>query len=491
MPGDPQRTFNLSAERLSELRALVPEAFADGELNWAVLRELLGDYPTDDGATAEPFGLHWPGKREARRLADQPSQAELVPVLNAGINEATTGNLVIEGDNLEALRLLQPDYAGQVKLIYIDPPYNTGNGFAYNDTYSETRSRYRRRTAGHGADGLDPDAERIDGRRHAAWLSMIYPRLQLARNLLREDGLIAVSIDDHEVHHLRLLLNEVFGEDNFLVQIIVQSNKRGQTYRQIAKTHEYLLVYTLTAEGVINEIAKTGDRADLNREDALGPFNIRELRNRNPKFGRFNRPNLFYPIYVDDRVVDADGFSPIALAPDEQYRIEVLPINSGGGEGCWRWGRERTAAQIGAQTTSSNVVARRKRAGGYNIYEKYRKATYKAKSIWLETEMTTERGTADLRALGLADCFEFPKPVALLQKLLLLGTEAEGGELVLDFFAGSGTLAQALLELNREDGGDRRFMLVQSPEPSGKPELRYALGDRDRAHPSGDRTDAS
>jgi len=308
---------------------------------------------------------------------------------------------------------------------------------------------------------------RASGRFHSNWLSMIYPRLLIAWQLLRDDGVICVSIDDNEVHHLKLMLNEVFGEENFFTAIVVQSNKRGQTYKQIAKTHEYVLIYTKTPDVDLNELEKEGESDDLNLTDDISAFNIRELRNRNPKFGRFNRPNLYFPIYVNPKVVDKDGFSPIALEKGNGFTVEVLPLDSNQNESCWRWGKELTTKNIGAKTLNSNVVAKQKKSGEYGIYEKYRKTTYKAKSIWFENEVITEKGTIELGKLGLSEFFDFPKPIFLIKKLIMLATDKED-DIVLDFFAGSGTTAHAVLELNQEDGGTRQFVVAQIQEATHK-----------------------
>ncbi|MBK6433917.1 site-specific DNA-methyltransferase [Candidatus Amarolinea dominans] len=271
-------TFTFDEERLDALAAIAPEAFADGKINWDALREALGDHVEEDGRDAEHFGLFWPGKRAARRLASTPSAGTLKPAPGEGVNEATTRHLFIEGDNLEVLKLLQKSYAGRVKMIYIDPPYNTGNDFIYSDNFTQPLDEYLRAT------GQTDEAGRVlvtntqaGGRYHSNWLSMMYPRLKLARTLLQDDGVIFVSIDDNELYHLRMLMNEVFGEESFFAAVIVQSNKRGQTYKQISKTHEYVLVYTNNPETEINELEKAGDSDDLNLADEIGRFNVREF----------------------------------------------------------------------------------------------------------------------------------------------------------------------------------------------------------------------
>jgi len=350
-------------------------------------------------------------------------------------------NFIIEGDNLAALQLLLKTHSQKIKMIYIDPPYNTGNkDFAYDDER----------------------IDRTDTFIHSKWLSFIRQRLFIARQLLSEDGIIFISIDDNEQPNLRLLCDEIFGVDNFFSQVIVQSNKRGQTYKQIAKTHEYIIIYTRSPDAEFNEIEKTEEDSDLNLADAIGKYNVRELRNRNPKFGRFNRPNLFYAFYVNPKIVDKDNFSPVSLERTNDYSIEIYPFNSTGMESCWRWGTKLSGGNIQADTQHSNLVARVKRDGGYNIYEKYRKSTYKAKSIWFDTDVISEKGTVELGELGLSQLFQFPKPLGLLSRCLQIGSNS--GDIILDFFAGSGTTGHATMKINAEDGGNRRFILCTNNE---------------------------
>ena len=214
----PELTF--TQDRVDALRAIAPEAFADGKINRDALLEALGEYLEEDDQEAEHFGLFWPGKRQARRLASQPSAGALRPAPGEGVNEETTRHIFIEGDNLQVLKLLQKSYAGRVKMIYIDPPYNTGNDFIYNDNFTQPVEEYLRAT------GQADEMGRVlvtntqaGGRYHSNWLNMMYPRLRLARNLLADQGMIFVSIDDSELHHLRSIMNEVFGEENFIANI--------------------------------------------------------------------------------------------------------------------------------------------------------------------------------------------------------------------------------------------------------------------------------
>ncbi len=370
---------------------------------------------------------------------------------NGKTNDAIeSGNLIINGDNLEALKSLLPQYEGKVNCIYIDPPYNTGNeSWVYNDNVNSPQmKKWLGKVVGKESEDLT---------RHDKWLCMMYPRLKLLHKLLAKDGFVFISLDDNEIHSMKFMLNEIFGEKNFQTEVIVQSNKRGQTYKQIAKTHEYLICFSKSDFSNINELPT--EVGEYPYEDDLGKYSIRELRNRNPKFGRFNRPNLFFPIYINPKKPDKHGFCPISLVKDEDFSIEVLPLNSLKEESCWRWGIKKVEENITHKEDMSSIFGKPKQDGSWGIYDKYRKGTVKAKTIWTETEMISEQGTSMLRTLGLAELFQFPKPVELIKRVLLLATNEKS--IVLDSFAGSGTTAHSILELNKQDGGNRKFILIE------------------------------
>lgn len=472
MPELNGNSLDILEENIKNLRQLFPEVECDGKIDFDMLRQILGEYVDDD---KERYNFKWNGKGRALRFSQTPSTGTLRPCREESKNWDDTQNLYIEGDNLEVLKILQKSYHGKIKMIYIDPPYNTGKDFVYPDNYHDSIENYKAITGQTDEEGnkISTNTE-ASGRFHTDWLNMMYPRLRLARNLLTDDGVIFISIDDNEVDNLKKICNEVFGEDNFFMQVIVQSNKRGQTYKQIAKTHEYLLMYTKKSETEFNELIKVGEKSDLNLYDDIGNFNIREIRNRNPKFGRFNRPKLFYPFYVNPDIVDKDGFSPVSLSQNEKYRIEVYPKNSLNEDSCWRWGKTLSLENISADTLKSNVVAKAKSDGNYNIYEKYRKETYKPKSIWDEVDVITEKGTVELGELELSKYFDFPKPLSLTSKCLQIGTNPN--DIILDFFSGSATTAHAVMQLNAEDGGNRRFICVQLPEPTQEDSEAFKAG---------------
>ncbi|PJI26379.1 site-specific DNA-methyltransferase [Prevotella intermedia] len=464
-------------KELEVLKKYFPQCFhADGEFDIEAFKAAL---PGGTTITDETSGFNWLGKNYARMLTNMDTTTLIRPdeEHNAKPENKDSQNVYISGDNLDALQHLVKSYSGKVKVIYIDPPYNTGSdGFVYNDKFNFTADELAKR--------LDVSPERAErilsmtrrgSASHAAWLTFMLPRLSFARDLLTDDGVNFISIDDNEQANLKRLCDEVFGEDNFIAQIIIQSNKRGQTYKQIAKTHEYLLVYSKSGEAIIQELKKelTGNI----QKDNIGEFSERELRNRNPKYGRFNRPNLFYPIYANPNIKDENGYHPVSDTRSLEYSIEILPYNSENGESCWRWGKTKLNNNIETSSMDSNVVAREKTSGQWGVYEKYRKETYKAKTIWLEdveipnegdvddqiwdeTGVITEQGSVELKKYDMADTFDFPKPTYLIKKLLTLGSDRNS--ICMDFFSGSGSTADALLNLNLLDGC-RKFIAVQLP----------------------------
>ncbi|HNX95637.1 MAG TPA: site-specific DNA-methyltransferase [Holophaga sp.] len=392
--------------------------------------------------------LHWRGKDAVlNHHLDVPYHLlKCEPEISVGC--PGSGNLIVEGDNLLALKALLPYYKGQVKCMYIDPPYNTGQEeWVYNNNVNSPEIR------GWLGEVVGKDAEDLN--RHDKWLCMMWPRIKLLHQFLSDDGIMFVSLDDNELPRLRQIMEDIFGEQNFLAQIIIQSNKRGQTYKQIAKTHEYLLCYGRSCEAKLGELETSG--SNLPEEDQFGKYSSRELRNRNPKFGRHNRPNLFFTIFADTSRPDEQGNFPVSTVGAPGW-VSIEPFNSTGVESCWRWGKEKVdknTASLGTKT----LYAKQTREGGWRVFEKYRKESVKAKSIWFDTKHISEQGTNELGRIGLSEVFQFPKPVGLIQDCILLATDEDS--IILDSFAGSGTTAQAVMNLNAEDGGNRRFILVE------------------------------
>ncbi|MDR3234793.1 MAG: site-specific DNA-methyltransferase [Planctomycetaceae bacterium] len=362
---------------------------------------------------------------------------------------ADSGNLLVQGDNLLALKALLPHYAGQVKCIYIDPPYNTGNeNWVYNDNVNSPEIKnWLTKTVGKEGEDLS---------RHDKWLCMMYPRLALLKEFLREDGFVFISLDDNEIAPLKLICEEIFDAKNFVAQIIVESNRRGQTYKQISKNHEYILCYSRSGKAVLNEIETEGERLD--KHDEWGAYSARELRNRNPKFNRTNRPNLFYPIYIDPQP-SISGHHKI-LQEKTADAIETVPLNSTEKESCWRWGQPKLIESAGLGL--KEIYASQTKNGDWRVFEKYRKETITPKSLWTETEFISEQGTSLLRKLGFGELFEFPKPVALIERIIKISTSP--GDLVLDSFCGSGTTGHAVWGLDENAVSKRTFILIEMDE---------------------------
>ncbi|OUM86197.1 site-specific DNA-methyltransferase [Parageobacillus thermoglucosidasius] len=458
------KSMDIVKANIEVLKQLFPEVVTEGKIDFEKLKLILGE---EIETRNEKYEFTWHGKTQAMKLAQTPSTGTLRPDKASSKNWDTTENLYIEGDNLEVLKLLQKSYFGKIKMIYIDPPYNTGKDFVYKDDFHDNIKNYKEITQ----QTTKANTE-TSGRFHTDWLNMMYPRLKLARNLMREDGFIFVSINDSEQANLKKMMDEVFGEDQFFAQIIVQSNKRGQTYKDIANTHEYLLVYSKSDKSSLFEILKDDD--SLPYEDKIGKFDLWELRNRNPKFGKHNRPNLYFPIYVSPSLKDENGYSRISLKRTEEYCIEVYPKNSQGKESCWRWSANKIIEDGHLDSDCPTIVAKQKQNGDWNIYEKSRKITTKPKSLWSETEVINEQGTIELGALGLGAYFDHPKPVNLVKKILTISSEKD--DIILDFFSGSATTAHAVMQLNAEDGGKRKFIMVQLPEKTDEKSEAYKAG---------------
>lgn len=422
-------------DRVAELRELFPEAFADGAVDLARLRVLLGDAVPTLGADEpqERYGLSWPGKREAVRLAQRPSTGTLDPLYHESVGWAGTRNAVVEGENLEVLKLLQKPYYGSVKLIYLDPPYNTGHDFIYEDDFAEPTAAYLRRSGQVDGQGFRTSANReTSGRFHSDWLSMMYPRLVLARSLLAEDGALIVSIDDGELASLRHLVDEIFGSENFVATLIHQRAKGGGNARHVVRGHDYALV---VAKSLRSLPPLRRDKVVQGRVEEID--GVRYLVDDDvirKTFGKYEPGVERRCLY--EELVEYKGEAKKREVDERIARGELFLLPWGGGK---------------------HAVAKR---------TPVREASSKLYSI---VKVLSEQGRKDLERLGLGGAFDYPKPVDFVQQLVRAATSPTGGDLVLDFFAGSGTTAEAVLRQNADDGGDRRFLLVQLPEESGQP----------------------
>lgn len=354
-------------------------------------------------------------------------------------------------------------------MIYIDPPYNTGNDFIYNDDFKVQSEEW---SVESGA--VDEEGNRLfrntdsNGRFHSDWCSMIYSRLMLARNLLSNDGVIFISIDDCESNNLKNICDEVFGTSNFIGQITVVANPRGRDYGGVARMHDYLFVYKKSSATIINLIEDKENNFRL--FDSLGGFELRELRNRNIKFNKENRPNLYYPFYIEPNNEDEHGLHDISLQPKEGW-IELYPLESQGVNTVWRWGKQKSQENL-----NINIKAKPMRNGSYMIVEKYREGRMMARSVWWDKDTNTEKGTLLVKELLKGKIFDYPKPVEMLMRTIEMGTSAKEDACILDFFSGSATTAHAVMQLNAEDGGNRKFIMVQLPEKTDEKSEAYKAG---------------
>ncbi len=466
-------TPDLALGNIDKIAALFPNVITEtkdknGSLKRGINFELLKQMLAEDVVEGkEAYEFTWVGKKSAIREAHKPIRKTLRPCPSESVDWDTTQNLYIEGDNLEVLKLLQESYLGKVKMIYIDPPYNTGNDFIYEDDFKMSAEEYAE-----GTGEFDDEGNRLfrntdtNGRFHSDWCSMMYSRLLVARNLLADDGVIFISIDDSEATNLRKICDEIYGASNMVGQITVVSNPRGRDYGGVARMHEYILCYRKSEAAILNLIKDEGNEFSL--FDKHGGFELRELRNRNVKFNKENRPNLYYPFYVNPETVDSNGLSDISLDPVEGW-VALYPLESQGINTVWRWGREKARENLNV-----NIKGKRMRNGSFMIVEKYREAKRMARSVWWDKESNTEKGTILLKTLLDGKVFDYPKPVELIARMLEMGSSEDC--IVLDFFSGSATTAHAVMQLNHEDGGTRRFIMVQLPEACAEESIAYKSG---------------
>ena len=472
---------NLIDENILKLRELYPGCVTEakdenGNLKLSVdydqLKQELSNYIID--GSQERYQLNWPGKREAQFIANAPIAKTLRPNREESVDFDTTKNLFIEGNNLDVLKLLKETYLSKVKLIYIDPPYNTGNDFIYDDNFYENSEDFFKRS-----NQKDESGNRLisnneaNGRFHSDWLSMMYSRLKLARMLLKDDGVIFISIDDNESSNLRKICDEIFSEKCFVADVCIVNNLKGRNDKKyIATANERMLMYVKSSDfneyglDLPEEMIK-----DYKEVDEVGNYRLIELRKRGGPDTREERPNMYYPFYANPNTGD------VSLELSESNPVEVLPVKSNGVDGRWRWGKET------AQRNVDFLVARKVRnTERYNIYEKdYLESSgevrrIKPKSVWAGADYSTDSATKKYRALMGDIDFDNPKSVYFLEDLVTYATSPDSESIVLDFFAGSGSTAHAVLRRNSIDGGNRKFILVQLQEECDESSKAFKAG---------------
>ena len=440
------QSMDIEKADLEKLRAVFPQCFSEGKLDISKLLALFGQYDDND---FEKYKFEWKGKSECYRIAGKRSTGTLRPCPEESVNFDTTNNIYIEGDNLEVLKLLQSSYYNKVKMIYIDPPYNTGNDFVYEDDFKDPMAKYKEVTQ--QTTKSNPETM---GRFHTNWLNMMYPRLRLAANLLRDDGVIFISIDDNEVTNLRKLCDEVFGEENFVGSIArATGTTTGQDANKMGSSFDYLLCYRKSNEFSLQGIPLTSE--DLSRfteSDELGQYSCLQLRKTGNADRREDRPFMYYPI----------------TAPNGK---QVYPKGPGGYESRWR------VAPSTYQTLVENnmIIWKNNRDGILTQYVNYyaEGRTKQISNLWNDID-GNKKGSLELKDLLGIKVFDNPKPTDLIKRILQISESKE--TIILDFFSGSATTAHAVMQLNVEDGGNRQFIMVQLPELCDEKSEAYKAG---------------
>ncbi|KQN44251.1 hypothetical protein ASE93_16615 [Serratia sp. Leaf50] len=467
IPEVDSKSMDIVADNISKLKELFPEVFTEGKVDFDALKEVLGGYI--DGRE-ERYSFTWNGKSKARMLAQTPSAGTLRPCKEESVDWDTTQNLFIEGDNLEVLKLLQKSYHKKVKMIYIDPPYNTGKDFVYKDNFKDNIKNYKEITGQVDGEGRNlSNNPETSGRYHTDWLNMMYPRLKLARNLLKDDGAIFISIDENEITNLRKLCDEVFGEDNFLGTIANVNNPKGRSDDKfIATAHEYIVIYS---KNIVNASTYGFDPDEkitkrYNKVDSVGKvYREIDLRKTGDSDRREDRPDMFYYFYFDEST-GALRVSKEKLSRTDS-EIEIYPVKDDGSEGRWRWGFTTALQKI--DSVYAKFMPARKIWG---IFEKdylEGRPPVKSTSTWAFKDVNSERGSEQFIDLGFdKEVFQRPKPVGTLRRVLEVGTIPGEPALVIDFFAGSGALAHSAYELTADKERDLNYILVQLPELCGE-----------------------
>lgn len=445
-------TMNIEQENVEKLKEVFPEVFADGKVDFDKLQGLLGHYIADD---KEKYSFSWKGKADSLRLAQKRSTGTLRPCKEESKDWDTTENLYIEGDNLEVLKLLQSSYLNSVKMIYIDPPYNTGNDFVYTDDFADGIARYKEVTG--QATKSNPETA---GRYHTNWLNMMYPRLKLARNLLTDDGVIFISIDDNEQANLKKLCDEVFGEDNFVAVFPWRKRTaKSDVPFGVSQDYEWILVYAKSQDFLA--AIEGGTRKYFETPDFPGrPWRIHDLTKQT---SASERPKSFFTL------VNPKTGKEYPANPNRTWAITKDTF-----EGYYKQGKivfpdDYDFLNITQPAFRYFKDDDEKKAG--EMFGCIAVSTNLPKEIGM-----TKEGTAEITELFEKKVFGFPKPVALLKFLISITTKFDNDAIILDFFSGSATTAHAVMQLNAEDGGHRKFICVQLPEKTDEQSEAYKAG---------------
>ena len=448
------KSEDILEENISKLRQIFPNVFSEGTIDFDILKETLGNF---SNSSNEKYSFSWAGRAESIKNIQTPTHGTLIPEKDESINFDDTENIFIEGENLEVLKLLQKTYSNKIKIIYIDPPYNTGNDFIYQDDFSNSLDNYLQQT-GQKKEGIKLTSNpETSGRFHSDWISFMYPRLFLARELLKDDGVIFVSIDDSEANNLKNIMNEIFGEENFVANFVWKRRSGANDPQNfVSIDHEYLVCYRKSKRMILKGMKKDYSKYKNPDNDPRGPWMPDNLTVGKTKD---ERPNLFYEI------IDPET--------NKIYKSKTSRV--------WVFEKKRMLEEI-----KNKRIIFPKKNGGMPQYKRFQfnnKSTHKPLSTWIETSVKSNKevqeikdeynleimqtplnaeGTKELRKILQNQLFNYPKPSHLIKEIL--SYTSNENDIILDFFAGSGTTGQAVLELNEMDEGNRKFICVQLPE---------------------------
>lgn len=450
------KTLDAAEGNVAKIAALFPQCVTerigkDGASELAIDFDKLRDELSKDllDGAEERYQFTWPDKRAASRLANEATDKTLRPDLDASVDFWNTQNLYIEGDNLDVLKVLRENYLGAIKMIYIDPPYNTGNDFVYNDDFTQGKEEFEQTSGLFDEDGnqvLDPMQRNTEsnGRFHTDWLNMIYPRLKVARDLLAEDGVIFISIDDNEVENLKKIGSEIFGAQNFLTCITRSTGTpTGGGFDGLVNELDYILVYAKNVNStIIHGLPMSEqDAAIYDQVDSRGRYLTRSLRRTGGEDRREDRPTMYYGV----------------TAPDGSV---VFPKGPTGYDSRWICGQPK----FQEMESAGLIEWKQNKEGKWLPYQKFylENRTKAPGNLWVDVE-GNKKATRDIRTIFDSEkVFDFPKPIGVLSKIITIGADKDS--IVLDFFSGSATTAHAVMRLNSEDGGKRKFIMVQLPE---------------------------
>lgn len=452
---------NIIESNIEKLKELFPSCVQEDKIDFDMLKQELSSVVIDD--KKEKYQLTWPGKKEAIVNANTPSKNTLRPIKEKSIDFDSTENIYIEGDNLESLKLLQESYLNKIKCIYIDPPYNTGNDFIYFDEFSKNQTLELEESGLIDSSGnkliSNPQTQ---GRFHSNWLSMMYPRLKLARSLLTIDGVIFISIDGNELANLKKICDEIFGMDNFICYMPRKTveHMRVLANYELQNLNDYVLMYCKNKMAV-NIIKKICGIVTYEYEDKIGKYTLKAFQNSGANGTRTARPNLYYPIYYNKE-------KNLLSLENDGNSIEILPHKVGNDDGRWLWSKEKFLNDNKYLEYKNGHIYRKS-----YFSEEEDQNKYQSEKTWLD-EFPNRLGAKALTDLELKSYFDYSKPVELIKFLIKLITVDK--DIVLDYFSGSATTAQAVMQLNSEDNGNRRFILVQLPEACGENTEQFKKG---------------